>query len=160
MPSEASWPGAESQKSDKFEKQWGVHTRTQDRCYPIHVLLAQRWHHLSDQEGTDHQLSKGELWWSGYSIHWWGRRSVRQLCCLERELCTLFHTQFLPFFFRAAVENNASWIYVYLIWDQMDEMDGAFRAFITHLQTMLNFMVNVDIFQYCTVHPFKIDVWL
>lgn len=176
MPSEASWPGAESQKSDKFEKQWGVHIRTQDRCYPIHVLLAQRWHHLSDQEDTDHQLSKGELWWSGYSIHWWGRRSNHRitppfsnswntLCwcvmtvVLFRKGTGLFHTHFLPFFFRAAVQNNASWIYVYLIWDQMD---GAFRAFVTHPQTMLNFMVNVakDIFQYCTVHLFKIDVWL
>lgn len=41
-------------------------------------------------------------------------------------------------------------------------MDGAFRVFVTHPQTMLNFMVNVakDIFQYCTVHLFKIDVWL
>lgn len=79
MPSEASWPGAESQKSDKFEKQRRVHPRTQDRCYQIHVLLAQRWQHLSDQEGTDHQLSKGELWSSGYSIHRWGWRSNHRI---------------------------------------------------------------------------------
>lgn len=114
MPSETSRPGAESQKSDGFDKQWRVHTRTQNRRHPIHVLPAQPRQLLPNQEDSDHQRSfQWELWWSGYPVHWRGWRSNHgitlrfltvgilsadvsvELDDAEKELCTLFHTHFL-----------------------------------------------------------------
>lgn len=162
MPSETSGPGTASQEYDDFEKQWRVHIRPQNRCYPIHVLPAQRWGHLSHPETPDYQLSKGELRRSGYSVHWRGRRSKHrimlqfsndliQLCCLKRELCTLFHTHILPFFpeplWRIMLKN----LYIFNIISNEWSFDGLYYSSGENAQLYGICYVVKDVFHHCTV---------
>lgn len=100
MPSQTSWPGTESQKSDGSDRRWvgRVDARTQDKCYPIHVLPS-----LLNRRAPDQDF-KRELWWSGHSLHrrgWRANRSITlqvvmggifsSLCYVKKGLCTLFY---------------------------------------------------------------------